>query len=115
MTICYPKAGTEVGAFDGAGLFSGSSQLDTVLQMQFANLSGGINCQRKWRERRQRAVSVSGSDADVIGNLIKSNRDSAWEGNTARSHRRGLNSRQGGFNFNLPMVLKDLKPDVNLC
>lgn len=57
---------------------------------------------------------MSRSDIDVIGNLIKSNRDPVWKGNAARSHCWELNSRQGDFVLSLLMGLKDSKPETLL-
>lgn len=51
------------------------------------------------------------SDIDVIGNLIKSNRDPVRRGNTAQLHCLRLNNRQGDFFLSFLVSLKHPKTD----
>lgn len=103
VTICYLKAGTKVAPLMKLGL-SARSQLDAILQTQSTDLSGGINLPVEMAKESTEGWSLSGSDIDVIGNLIKSNRGPMWRGSTAHSHCLRLNGRQGDLLLVYPWV-----------
>lgn len=103
VTICNLKAGTEVVLLMKLGL-SATSQLDAVLQTQSTDLSGGINLPVEMAKESTEGWNLNGSDVDVNGNLIKSNRGPMWRGSAAHSHCLRLNGRQGDLFLVYPWV-----------